>query len=409
VKRQHQGFSFQDAAFLTSTNHANQRPKTAGPEETNMERDIYKKLAQHLDNLPGGFPSTETGVELRILRRLFTPEEAELAVHLNLIAEEARVIARRANLPVHEAAQRLEQMAYKGLLFRIEGKRRPARYRALQYVIGIWEFHVNDLDVDLIRDMNEYIPTLFDGEIWKKVPQLRTIPVERSLSTELKALPYEKVAQLVDVQKKFAVAPCICRRESKMVGEGCDKPEETCLVFGVAADYYERNGLGRVIDKEETLEILQRAEEAGLVLQPSNAREIVNICCCCGCCCQVLKNLKRYPKPASYFSASFVAKINPDTCQGCGICIERCQMGALRLEGDQALLDPDRCIGCGLCVSTCPTESLRLVRKPDTEQPEVPRNVVDASIRLARQRGKLGPRELIKMQIKSKVDRFLKT
>jgi electron transport complex protein RnfB len=374
-----------------------------------MERDIYKKLAQHLDNLPGGFPSTETGVELRILRRLFTPEEAELAVHLNLIAEEARVIARRANLPVHEAAQRLEQMAYKGLLFRIEGKRRPARYRALQYVIGIWEFHVNDLDVDLIRDMNEYIPTLFDGEIWKKVPQLRTIPVERSLSTELKALPYEKVAQLVDVQKKFAVAPCICRRESKMVGEGCDKPEETCLVFGVAADYYERNGLGRVIDKEETLEILQRAEEAGLVLQPSNAREIVNICCCCGCCCQVLKNLKRYPKPASYFSASFVAKINPDTCQGCGICVERCQMEALRLEGDQALLDPDRCIGCGLCVSTCPTESLRLVRKPDTEQPEVPRNVVDASIRLARQRGKLGPRELIKMQVKSKVDRFLKT
>ncbi len=84
-------------------------------------------------------------------------------------------------------------------------------------------------------------------------------------------------------------------------------------------------------------------------------------------------------------------------------------MEALHLEGDQALLDRDRCIGCGLCVSTCPTESLRLVRKPDTERPKVPRNVVDASIWLARERGKLGPRELIKMQVKSKVDRFLKT
>ena len=192
-----------------------------------------------------------------------------------------------------------------------------------------------------------------------------------------------------------------------MVGEGCDKPQETCLVFGIAADYYERNGLGRVIDKQETLEILKKADEAGLVLQPSNAKEIVNICCCCGCCCQVLKNLKRYPKPASYFSTSFVATTNPDTCQGCGVCVDRCQMEALRFEDDKAVLDADRCIGCGLCVSTCPTESLTLVRKPEPEQPKVPRNMVEASIRLARERGKLGPGKLVQMQVKSKMDRLL--
>lgn len=372
-----------------------------------MDRNVYKKLAHHLDNLPGGFPSTETGVEMRILRRLFTPDEAKLAVHCNLIAEEPHVIAHRAKLPVDETARRLEEMACKGLIFRIESKRRFTRYRALQYVIGIWEFHVNDLDVDLIRNMNEYMPTLFDGEVWKKVSQLRTIPVERSISTELKVLPYEKIKELVDVQKKFAVAPCICRREHKMVGKGCEKPEETCLVFGFAADYYERNNLGRIIDKKETLEILKRADEAGLVLQPSNAKEVVNICCCCGCCCQVLKNLKRYPKPASYFSAPFVAKTNPDTCEGCGICIERCQMEALRIEDNQAVLDLDRCIGCGLCVSTCPTKSLILVRKPETEQSKVSKTVVGTSIRLARERGKLGAGKLVKMQVKSKMDRFV--
>jgi NAD-dependent dihydropyrimidine dehydrogenase PreA subunit len=371
-----------------------------------MDEAIYKKLAQHLDNLPGGFPPTKTGVELRILRRLFTSEEAELAVHLSLIAEEPPVIARRAKLPVEEAAWRLEEMAHKGLIFRIEPERRPTSYRALQYVIGIWEFHVNDLDVELIRDMNEYIPSLFDVQVWKKAPQLRAIPVGRSISTELNVLPYERVEALVQAQKKFLVAPCICRREHKMVGKGCDKPRETCLVFGIAADYYERNGLGRVIDKQETLEILKKADEAGLVLQPSNAKEIVNICCCCGCCCQVLKNLKRYPKPASYFSTSFVATTNPDTCQGCGVCVDRCQMEALRLEDDKAVLDPDRCIGCGLCVSTCPTESLTLVRKPKPEQPKVPRNMVEASIRLARERGKLGPGKLVQMQVKSKMDRF---
>jgi ferredoxin len=372
-----------------------------------MDEGIYKKLAQHLDNLPGGFPPTKTGVELRILRRLFTPEEAELAVHLSLIAEAPPVIAHRAKLSVEEAAWRLEEMARKGLIFRIESEKRPTRYRALQYVIGIWEFHVNDLDVELIRDMNEYIPSLFNVHVWKKAPQLRAIPVGRSISTELKVLPYEKVEALVQAQKKFVVAPCICRREHKMVGKGCDKPKETCLVFGIAADYYVRNGLGRIIDKQETLEILKKADEAGLVLQPSNAKEIVNICCCCGCCCQVLKNLKRYPKPASYFSSAFVATTNPDTCQGCGVCVDRCQMEALHLEDEKAVLDADRCIGCGLCVSTCPTKTLSLVRKPEPEQPKVPKNMVEASIKLARERGKLGPGRLVQMQVKSKMDRLL--
>ena len=48
---------------------------------------VYRRLARRLDNLPGGFPSTETGVEQRILRRLFSPEEAALAVRLTLVPE----------------------------------------------------------------------------------------------------------------------------------------------------------------------------------------------------------------------------------------------------------------------------------------------------------------------------------
>jgi hypothetical protein len=77
--------------------------------------DLYRQLAHHLDRLPGGFPATESGVELRILRRLFSPQDAELALHLTLIPEEARVIAHRAGIPVTEAQQRLEDMASRGL------------------------------------------------------------------------------------------------------------------------------------------------------------------------------------------------------------------------------------------------------------------------------------------------------
>ncbi len=354
-----------------------------------MAENIYKKLAKHLDNLPGGFPPTKSGVELRILRRLFTPEEARLALKLTLLPEEAEVIARRAQLSPDETARRLEEMARKGLIYRIESQGQPPRYMTLQYVIGIWEFHVNDLDSELIRDMDEYMPFLLDVETWKKAPQLRTVPVGQSIPVQLEVMPYERAEELVKAQNRIAVAPCICRRERNMMGEGCNKPLETCLVLGRGADYYLRNGLGRLIDQKEALEILKEADRAGLVLQPGNAQQAGNICCCCGCCCGVLRTIKRHPRPASIVSSAFVAAADASTCDGCGTCIERCQMEALELVDNKVVHNIDRCIGCGLCVSTCPTGSLVLIRKPESEQPDVPRNWREALLKLARVRGKL--------------------
>jgi ferredoxin len=352
-----------------------------------MTADIYRELARHLDSLPGGFPPTESGVELRILRRLFTTEEAELALSLTMIPKGAAAIARQGRVHPDAATPRLEAMARKGLIYSTEQRGRPAKYRANQFVIGIWEFHVNDLDADLIWDMRAYMPALFE-EAWK-VPQLRTIPVGRSLTVENRVLPYEQAEELVRAQDRFVVAPCICRREHTLVGQGCDKPEEACLVFGTGAEYYERNGLGRVIDLPETLAILNRAEEEGLVLQASNAKKAVNICCCCGCCCQVLKNAKGRPEPARWIPSPFVAAVRRDTCEGCGLCLERCQMEALQLDGETVVLDANHCIGCGLCVTTCPTGSLDLQRKPAAEQPEVPGSMLEAFIKLGRARGTL--------------------
>lgn len=370
-----------------------------------MPEKIYQKLAKHLDNLPGGFPSTDTGVEVRILKRLFTPQEAEFALYLTLIPEKSRVVARRAKISTKEASRRLETMARKGLIYRTESKEGQPEYMASSYAIGIWEFHVNDLDQGFAKDMGEYMPFLFD-QAWRK-PQLRTVPVNKSLSGELKVMTYENAEEMVRHVRKSVVAPCICRRERNLLGKGCDKPEETCLIFDGAAEYYLKNGLGREIGQQEVLDILNIAEEAGLVLQPSNSREIVNICCCCGDCCGVLRNIKHYPKPASLVSTPFFAVIHTETCEGCGVCEDRCQMDAVQLVNEKASVDMDRCIGCGLCVSTCPTDSMTLARKPAYDQPEVPRDFTGAIIKLGRARGKLNFRDLLMMQIKSKVDRLL--
>ncbi len=370
-----------------------------------MPEEIYQKLAKHLDNLPGGFPPSNTGVEFRILKRLFTPEEAEFALYFTLIPEESSVVARRAKVSTQEASRRCETMAQKGLIYRIDAQRGQPVYMAAQYAIGIWEFHVNDLDEGLAKDMEEYIPFLFK-EAWKK-PQLRTIPVNKSVSGELKVMTYENAEALVKNVDNAVVAPCICRREFSLLGKGCDKPRETCLVFGQAAEYYQRNGLGREIDRQEVLDTLKSAEQAGLVLQPTNAKEIVNICCCCGDCCGVLRSLKGYPKPASLASSSFFAVINTETCEGCGVCEDRCQMEAVQRKDEKTSVDIDRCLGCGLCVSTCPTDSMTLARKPESDQPDVPKDVIKATIELGRARGKLNLGNLIMMLVKSKVDRLL--
>jgi H+/Na+-translocating ferredoxin:NAD+ oxidoreductase subunit B len=365
--------------------------------------DIYKKLANHLDNMPGGFPATESGVELRILRRLFTPEEAEMALSLTLLPEEPAHVAKRLHLPEEETTRRLEEMAKKGLIYRIQPKDAPPRYLAWQFVIGIWEFHVNSLDRGLVEDMAEYIPHLLDVKVWKKAPQLRTIPVAQSIPVEHQVMSYENAEALVRSQRRILVAPCICRREKRLAGEGCDKPLESCLVFGGGADYYLKNGLGRLIEQEEALRILKEADRAGLVLQPGNSQKAGSICCCCGCCCGVLRTIKKYPEPAKIISSPFRVSLRAELCNGCGVCPERCQMEALEISDGGVAVDLSRCIGCGLCVTTCPTNALILARKPASEQPDVPETSMKNYLRMARARGKLRPARLLRMWLKSRV------
>lgn len=372
-----------------------------------MSDKIYRKLAKHMDRLPSGYPPGPNDEHIRVLELLFTPEEAELAMCCSVIPEQIRVIARRAGLPVEEASRRLDAMSDKGLIFSYDYKG-ATHYMAAQFAIGVWEWHLSQLTPELVAAVDAYMPYYTSAQRWQQAPQLRTIPVGRSIPAEAEVMHYERAEELVAQQKKILVAPCICRRERAMAGQPCDRPEETCLVFGMGVDYYQKNGLGRVIDQTEALEILKKADKAGLVLQPSHAQKIVNICCCCGCCCRVLEALKKHPVPAEAVSSPFIARAEPDTCKACGVCEKRCQMDAISYDADgKVVLDAGRCIGCGLCVSTCPTGSLTLERKPEKAQRPLPRNNLDNLMAMARARGKMGPAAMTGLVLKSKLDRLL--
>jgi len=337
-----------------------------------MAKNVYEKLAQHLDKLPGGFPPSPSGVELRLLKRLFTPKEAKLAMHLALNREEAETIARRARLALDEAEQSLREMARKGLIFSVEIEGAPALYQAVPWVVGIYEFQVNHPDESFFRDVNEYVSTRSKPSRPQPIPQMRTIPISRSIEPHLEALPYERAEELIKTHKKFAVSPCICRRKAEKIGGSCDSPKETCLIFGEWADYYVRNGIARYIDQSEVSKILTMADKANLVLQPNNSRELVVMCCCCGCCCAILTRIKSHPRPSELVASPFRARHESEKCAGCGTCIDRCQMDTLTFQDDRVIFNSHRCIGCGLCVSTCPTASLTLARKPASEQIKMP-------------------------------------
>jgi electron transport complex protein RnfB len=314
-------------------------------------------------------------------------------------------VALRSGFTLPKTGQILKTLGEKHLISRysIHGRR---HYMAQQFVIGFWEAQVDHLDRNLVESFEEYLPAYADTGLWGKAPQLRVVPVQKSISLQNRILPYEKITAILDSHEKFAIANCICRQEQRILGKDCGKPIEACLVFDGGADYFAKTGRGRIISRDETDALVAQAEKTGLVLQPSNSKNPGNICMCCGCCCGVLRSLKMRHNPASEVSSDFHAQLNGSRCTGCKICLKRCQMDALSVVDGKAQLDLTRCIGCGLCVSTCKADALTLVRKRRLHLPRIPVNDIMMVIWMGQSHGQLGWGQILGILIRSGVDRI---
>jgi NAD-dependent dihydropyrimidine dehydrogenase PreA subunit len=331
--------------------------------------DVYERLRQRLDMFPQGFPETESGVELGILKKLFNPEEAEIVLHLRPLPEKISAIADRAGRDEAELGETLYDMSKRGLVQRGRGPDEELYYFLIPWVVGIFEFQLNNLT----RENVELFEKFYDEAMvtsWRnrKTGMFRVIPVEKEIQGSTEIQPYEQVSRIIDSNTRFAVAECICRKESRMLGNGCDNLLEACMSFGPAAAFYIENGLGREISQEEARQILLKAEEDGLIhCSWNHAKNKDFICNCCGCCCKALALTAKYDNLGFVTRSNYYATKDEDTCTSCGTCVERCQVGAIQFEDDLTVINRERCIGCGLCVSTCPTESISMVRKPPEE------------------------------------------
>ncbi|MEW6554908.1 MAG: 4Fe-4S binding protein [Actinomycetota bacterium] len=326
------------------------------------EKDIYERLREFVDAMPGGFPATENGVELKILKKLFAPEDAVMALCLSRQTEPVESIAERCGMEVVEVEGRLESMAARGLIFKQVQEGR-ALYRAEQYVVGIYEFQIPTMDREFAEMMEEYFLYLGMPMLANPTKQLRTIPVHSALEMAPAVAAYDRVRELVKEQETIVINDCVCRKQQRLLGSECGRPFEGCLGFGPMAEFYLERGLGRRASVEEALELLDHSEEAGQVLQPNNAQHIDFVCSCCSCCCGVLKNLKLFPNPAEFIESSYQAQKDREKCVECETCMERCPMDAIVVAGEEMRVDPARCIGCGVCVPSCPEEAISLVPK----------------------------------------------
>ncbi len=349
-----------------------------------MTEDVYKRLREFLDKLPGGYPETDSGVEIRILKKLFSPEDAELTMKLKPEPEGVSSIAERLGIDEANAAEKLEDMAKRGLIFRTREDGKP-KYQAFQYIVGIYEFQLPRIDREFAELMEEYFPYLGMSFAPLKTKQLRIAPVNSSVDALPTVAPYNKIRELVKQQKLILNNPCICRKEQELLGNKCDRPRDLCFSFGKFAQYGLDNGTGTQITPEEALKLLDKAEEAALVMSPSNTQELEFICCCCGCCCGSLKRIKLLENPADFVQSYYRAVIDPDECTACGTCVDRCQVAAIEEKDDVMEVNPARCIGCGLCVSECPVEAITLEEKEGEEAP--PADIDEVLHRLASERG----------------------
>ncbi len=340
-------------------------------------KDIFRELGRKIDQLTVRAPWNDT--LQAILQRLYSPEEARLLLRMPYGLADQERLQRLSGLEDSRLLPLLEGMCDKGLVMDLwmGGK---MHYLPSPMVIGLFEFTMmrsggRDLPElarlfhDYLLGSREFLAANFgQGE---QVSVMRALPHEGALVGEfLEVLDHERVEELLDQAATFAVGTCSCRHEKHHLGHPpCRVPLETCTSFGFGAQYLIRHGLAREISRQEMGDLFQRSRELGLVLCADNVqRNITFVCHCCGCCCNALLGISRLGYENSVVSSSYLARIDAESCRGCGRCVAACPIEALALQaaGDERRLpvvDPERCLGCGVCVLACRTGGCRLMKR----------------------------------------------
>lgn len=332
--------------------------------------DIYERLREKIDKISKGYPATESGVERNLLKEFFSTEDAEFYLamedHSYLTPTE---LASRIGEDHTTVANKMEDMAQRGLLFRLRGSG-EVKYQTLPVIHGFYEFNLNNLTPTITKNFSRYFKGGLASTFYSHhVPLFRSIPLQSEVVSGQKVLPLDDALAIIKSKKIICVTDCFCRSQARMAGRGCNHPLETCLVFDYFAEYYLENNIGntRYLSADEAIEIINRCDSEGLVRLVANSQNPEVMCSCCSCCCGQLATLKLFGGTSQKVMSNYSCQKDESLCTNDGICVERCPVGAHKMVEGKVEFKQEICIGCGLCVTTCPTNALVLLQKPKEE------------------------------------------
>jgi len=367
----------------------------------NPDRE-YRLLQQRLDrNIVGAPDSPEF---TKILKMLFTPEEADLARRLPTAFAPLNRLSRQLGIPLDELDDKMSALASKGLVIDIESD--GERYFSLSpVVIGFFEFTLMRTGEELpmkelaglfetYMDCNDrFARSAFEGQtqIGRALVREETLPANYS-----EVLDWERASSIIKSAPVISLALCQCRHKAKHLGKACDAPERACLAFNFAAEYLIRHGFAQQITNREAMRVLGECKEAGLAQICDNVqRNVTYICNCCGCCCEMLTAIKTFNLPGGVVTSNWIMQVNDEKCTGCGRCAAVCPLQAIEMvdagQGREKfrrpVLEQSACLGCGVCHTACKSGAIIMKSRP--KRVITPETAFDRVVSMAVERGKL--------------------
>ena len=346
--------------------------------------DCYEQLARALDALPGGFPETPSHVELQLVKKAFTREEAELAGKMSRQYETCEELAARLGMPESRV-----RGIVRGLLPRRLVREKVADgqklYRLGPFVVGWYEAMMEGPmrnDVEFARLFEQYMKEGGGERIMSPRPGLMgVVPVRGSLKPEL-LQPYDDIDAHFARHERFGVIDCVCRLERNLLGSKCEQPVSRCGFVGLPPQTPISE---HVLGREHALQLFAKLEDEGHVhtgfygfISTAESPQFVGCCNCCGDCCGILRAVTEFGLAEGPQRSNYRAAQDSEKCVGCGTCVTRCQVKAVQKNTDgPPQVSRDRCIGCGLCVVSCPSGALELVPVSKEEWFEVPTSFED--------------------------------
>jgi len=360
----------------------------------------YRLLQQRLDKHVTGAPASPTF--MKILRLLFTEDEAKLAVNLPGTPTASSLLAKKLHCAQNELDEKMSALAARGVVVDLAYK--GEHYYALPpVVIGFFEYtFMRTRDAlpmkEMARLFDEYMNEndRFAASVFGGKTQLgRTLAHEEALpqSDFTEILDWERSSAIIENATQIAVSLCTCRHKASHLDKSCGRLEEACLTLNYSADTIIRNGMGREINVDEAQSILEKSKEQGLAQTGDNVQHQVSyICNCCGCCCGMMEAIKTFNQSGAIVTSNWMARVDMSQCNGCGLCVAACPVGAVSIEGEgtrikSARVDEAACLGCGVCVSVCKRQGVALMSR--AQRVYTPETVFDQRVSMAIERGKL--------------------